>query len=256
MNEQHAQTYLQRIGINTLPTANFDNLRHLQQQHLYHVPFENLDIHRSVPIVLDPALLFDKIVHRQRGGYCYELNGLFYDLLKALGYQTYMVSAQVHQHDNVFGKPFDHLALLVQIEHQQWLVDVGFGAFAHQPLSLTQREIQQDVHGAYRVTVQDKRYLISKDNNPVYLLDPTARDLADFAPMNQYQQTSPDVFFTQRRLISRATPDGRITLSDKTLTIRESNRCDETDVADNSTFEQYLRRYFPAVYADLASGSY
>lgn len=80
--------YLARIGYtgNTAPTA--ETLRALQFQHLRTVPYENLDILRGIPLSLETADLYDKIVTRGRGGFCFELNALFGWLLRALGFQV------------------------------------------------------------------------------------------------------------------------------------------------------------------------
>jgi N-hydroxyarylamine O-acetyltransferase len=88
------EAYLRRIGIesNNLP-VNEGSLRLLQRQHLLSVPFENLDIHWKRPIKVDVEKFYEKIVVNRRGGFCYELNGLFHELLKSLGFVSRMVSA-------------------------------------------------------------------------------------------------------------------------------------------------------------------
>src|SRR5271157_4958068 len=78
----------------------------------------------ATPIRLEPPLLYEKIVVRRRGGFCYELNGLFSQLLTALGFQVQMLSARVRRDDGGFGPEFDHMLLKVELE-QPWLVDVG-----------------------------------------------------------------------------------------------------------------------------------
>ena len=107
--------YLTRIG-----ATRASDLPDLHRRHQTAVPFENLSIHLGEQISLDPGDLFDKIVTRGRGGFCYELNGLFAVLLEMLGHKVTRVSARVGD-----GPPFDHLALLVD---DAWLVDVGFGS--------------------------------------------------------------------------------------------------------------------------------
>src|SRR5882762_11252525 len=89
------KAYLQRINYlgSLVPTA--QTLRELQVAHLQTVPFENLSIHSAEPIILDDDALFEKIVVRRRGGFCYELNGLFAALLRDLGFEVKMLSAQV-----------------------------------------------------------------------------------------------------------------------------------------------------------------
>src|SRR4051812_2868960 len=108
------QAYLRRINYRgeLAPTA--ATLRELHRAHLLAVPFENLDIHLGRPILLDEQALFDKIVAHRRGGFCYELNGLFALLLRDLGFEVTLLAAGVARADGGFGPEFDHLTLLVQ----------------------------------------------------------------------------------------------------------------------------------------------
>ena len=127
-------SYLRRIGIeeNEIePTL--ENLRFLQKQHLLNVPFENLDIHWKRPILLDNKKFYKKIIGEKRGGFCYELNGLFSELLKAIGYQNKIISARVFGGKD-FGAEYDHLAILTEIDGEEFLVDAGFGDFTAEPL--------------------------------------------------------------------------------------------------------------------------
>src|SRR5256885_14139468 len=103
-----------------------ETLRGLQVAHLQSVPFENLSIHAGEPIVLEDEALFKKIVERRRGGFCYEANGLFAALLRALGFHVSMLSAEVAHAEGGFSRAFDHMALMVRLE-QRWLADGGFG---------------------------------------------------------------------------------------------------------------------------------
>jgi N-hydroxyarylamine O-acetyltransferase len=115
-------SYLNRIGCSGAREPTLDTLRQLHLAHVSSVPFENLDIPRR-PIVLDEAALFAKIVGRRRGGFCYELNGLFAALLRELGFRVTLLSARV---PNAEGRPvpeFDHLVLRVDLA-EPWLADV------------------------------------------------------------------------------------------------------------------------------------
>src|SRR6187397_3354830 len=105
------QSYLQRINYRGEQTPTAATLRELHRAHLLTVPFENLDIHLGRPIVLEQGALFDKIVRRRRGGFCYELNGLFAALLYKLGFDVTMLSAGVARADGSYGPEFDHLTL-------------------------------------------------------------------------------------------------------------------------------------------------
>src|SRR5216684_6622599 len=126
--------YFERIKFEGLADTTFEVLSKLQELHLMNVPFENLDIQNNIKIDLDN--LFDKIVTRKRGGFCYELNGLFYQLLKEIGFAVKMVSARVYTDKKNYSAEFDHMALIVSIEDNHYLVDVGFGAFAFSPLEV------------------------------------------------------------------------------------------------------------------------
>src|SRR5919109_1202974 len=100
------QAYLDRIGYRGPLEPTAETLRALHVAHLLGVPFENLNIGMGWPIVLDEAALFDKIVVRRRGGFCYELNGLFAALLRELGFDVTLLSAGVARQDGGFGPEF------------------------------------------------------------------------------------------------------------------------------------------------------
>ena len=129
-----ARLYLQRISYSGKLTPTLGTLTQLQTNHLLTVPFENLYIHDKIKI--DLADSYIKIVIQNRGGFCYELNGLFYRLLLQLGYTVKMISARVFNKESGFGPEFDHMAIIATIDNADWLVDVGFGEFAFHPLKI------------------------------------------------------------------------------------------------------------------------
>ncbi len=130
------QAYLKRINYQGGVTPTLETLRQLHHAHLHTIPFENLDIGLGRPIVLNEAALFDKIVIRRRGGFCYELNGLFAAMLRELGFDVTLLSAEVAREDGGYSPPFDHLTLMVKINGTAWLADVGFGASFLEPIPL------------------------------------------------------------------------------------------------------------------------
>jgi len=139
------EAYLERINYHGSLAVTSETLRALQQAHLLTVPFENLSIHAGEEIVLADQALFAKIVERRRGGFCYELNGLFTALLRALGFEVAMLSAAVVNAAGELGPDFDHMTLLVTLA-ERWLVDVGFGESFREPLLVDARteQIQGD----------------------------------------------------------------------------------------------------------------
>ena len=145
------QAYLERIEYQGSLTCDHETLRQLHLSHLLHVPFENLSIHAHEPIVLNDVALFEKVVTRRRGGFCYELNGLFAALLRELGFEVSMLSAQVASDQGEFSPDFDHMTLMVGIKQARWLADVGFGDSFIEPLALeTERENRQR-ESTYRI---------------------------------------------------------------------------------------------------------
>ncbi|MFB3065782.1 MAG: arylamine N-acetyltransferase, partial [Planctomycetota bacterium] len=140
------EALLRRIGYEGARDPNADVLQALHRAFVLSVPFENLDIHLGRPIVLDEAALFDKIVKRRRGGFCYEMNGLFAALLRALGFDVTLLSARVVGTDGKAGPEFDHLVLLVPLSERR-LADVGFGDVFVHPLRLDASGEQPDDKG-------------------------------------------------------------------------------------------------------------
>ncbi|MBA3906581.1 MAG: arylamine N-acetyltransferase [Pseudonocardiales bacterium] len=177
--------------------------------HICSVPFEDYDIHGGVPISLDLDDLYDKIVRRRRGGFCYELNGLFGALLRALGHDVTLVSAFSLDDDAVRGPDFDHLRLIVD---STWIADVGNGAWWRGPVPL-----QPGEHGGIRVEQKGELWLTcSRDRDSRWQRDwawtPAPRALSDFLDRCRYHEHNPESHFVQRRLASLAVDGGQITL--------------------------------------------
>jgi N-hydroxyarylamine O-acetyltransferase len=246
------QAYLDRINYRGPIDPTAQTLRDLQVAHLLTVPFENLSIHSSEPIVLDDASLFDKIVTRRRGGFCYELNGLFAALLRALGFQVDMVSARVANSEGVFGPDFDHMSLLVSLD-DRWIADVGFGDSFLEPLLLDHRQEQTQGERAYKI-VADEPYQIMMQRESMgewkaqYRFTLQPYNYADYAEMCRYHQTSPDSHFTKARICTRATPEGRVTLSGMRLitTIHGKERTERLLKSD-AECASILKEYFGVV---------
>src|SRR5437899_12603299 len=145
------QAYLRRILCQGSLTPDIDLLRSLHRAHLFTVPFENLDIHLGREIVCDESRILRKIVSERRGGFCYELNGGFAALLRALGFRVTLLSCRVARQDGSYGPEFDHLTLRVDLE-EPWLADVGFGEGFLEPLRLESRLQHEQSGRVYRLT--------------------------------------------------------------------------------------------------------
>jgi N-hydroxyarylamine O-acetyltransferase len=246
----NVQRYLDRIAVSDLPTIDVDSLAHLQLAHLLTVPFENLSVLRGESIVLDEAQLVAKVVTRRRGGFCYELNSAFAWLLTQLGFRVTKISARVYNGaTGDYGPEFDHMALLVHLD-QTYLVDVGFGDSARQPILLPHGE-WDDVSGRYRVLLRDEAtglYDLQRQGvngwEPQYTFTTQPRQLTEYTAMCEYHQCSPSSHFTQRLVCTRATPTGRITLSADSLTITEGGEKRKFPVASPEEQTLILQREF------------
>ena len=243
-----ASAYLQRINYDGPLAPSAETLRQLHLAHLLSVPFENLSIHWRKPIVLDDAALFEKIVRRQRGGFCYELNGVFAALLRSLGFNVAMLSAEVANGKGEFGPPFDHMTLLVTLE-DRWLADVGFGDSFREPLLLDERGPQIQGEDVFRIEETGTHLVMSRqadnrDWQPQYRFTLEPHEYADYAEMCRHHQTSPQSHFTQKRICSRATLDGRVSLSEMRLITTRGREREEFELADKTQYEKILREQF------------
>lgn len=244
--------YLTRISYNGPLEPSADTLRDLHVAHLHTVPFENLSIHTNEPIVLEDTRLFEKVVQRRRGGFCYELNGLFAALLRSLGFQVEMLSAGVARKTGVFGADFEHMTLLVTLD-QRWIADVGFGDSFLEPLLLDEPGEQIQGARAYKFE-SDGNYRILMQRNldgtwaPQYRFTLTPHVYADYAAMCEFQQTSPESHFTQGRICTLPTPAGRVTLSDlRLITTRNAGERAEQELAGEDEYATALREHFGIV---------
>ena len=194
--------------------------------------------------------LFDKIVTRKRGGFCYELNGLFYDLLKAIGFTVKMVSARVYNGKNSYSKEFDHMALIVTIAGDHFLVDVGFGEFALNPIKIELNKEINDPAGIFRIENFDERYKVVKKKSgsgefiPEYIFSEKERQLEDFYGMCNYHQTSSDSHFMKKMICSLPRENGRITLAGDTIKITEDGLVSQRKLNDEQEIQEVLWDYF------------
>jgi N-hydroxyarylamine O-acetyltransferase len=242
------EAYLERINYHGPLTPAAETLRDLQVAHLLNVPFENLSIHSGVPIVLNDDALYTKIVEKRRGGFCYEVNGLFAALLRALGFDVAMLSAEVANAEGKFGPEFDHMTLMVTLE-QRWLADVGFGDSFVEPLLLDERGEQAQSNSIFQIVETGAHLLLRRraageDWKPAYRFTLQPHEYADYDEMCRYHQTSPESHFTRGPLCSLATRDGRVTLSGMRLITSVSGQRDEQLLETQEDCDRVLREQF------------
>lgn len=246
--EFRSDLYLARIGIDddvADVVPNLDTLRRLHHRHLRSVPFETLDIHRDRPLSLDVRQLFRKVVAERRGGFCYELNGLFAVLLEELGFPVTRLSGRVHSDSGAVGPEFDHLTLEVEVGGTPWLADVGFGECFDEPIPLNERD---GASAEYFLTRSGGHWELRRrqpegDERILYTFTTRRRRLEDFEEMCRFHQ-SPRSTFARAPLCSRRTARGRITLNGRKLTETASGAVTERELETDAEWDATLRERF------------
>ncbi|MDQ2651734.1 MAG: arylamine N-acetyltransferase [Chloroflexota bacterium] len=246
-------SYLARISYAGPVAPTLPVLQDVHLAHLRNVPFENLDIHLGRPISLAEEDLFAKVVQRRRGGFCYELNGLFAALLREMGYEVTLLAAQHPLPDGREPIEFDHLVLRVEAPGMApVLADIAAGRSGFvTPLAIGSNAAQfQPAAGAsFRLQPEEDvmwlwRQEPGREWERVYRFTWQARQLTDFEEGCRYHQTSPDSHFTQKRICTLMTDDGRVTLADNVLITTRSGDRYEEHLPDDAAWLAVLQTHF------------
>lgn len=233
--------YLHRIQADAPPPAmpiDMDYISYLMRQQLFNVAFENIDVQQGKGISLEPADIYQKIVTQLRGGYCYEVNGLFAQALDALGVSYQFVAARPMFYPVL--RPKTHMALVVHCAEQDYLCDLGFGSYGvRAPIGLRDLNtpITQDFD-QFLLRCTDGEYLLQAwvdggwANQYAFNLSP--QEWIDFAPANYLNSTHPAAIFVQKLLIIQHHPAGRTILLGNVLKkITQETVSSEEIAADN-----------------------
>lgn len=203
--------YLARIGAAAAAGEEVETLFELQRRHLLAVPFDALDCLLGNPVELATEAAYRKVVERRRGGFCFELNGLFAGLLTELGFEVSYLAARPLRGEDWVAPPFAHMALLVERE-RRWLVDVGFGyPFAIEPLDLDERAVQERGGRRFRIAATDEGLLVEEPDAPerrAYLLDPEPVPRQAFAARCHEYSTDPESMFVRLGPVLQQHEDG------------------------------------------------
>ncbi|WP_394539541.1 arylamine N-acetyltransferase [Lysobacter enzymogenes] len=228
--------YLQRLGFDAPPPPTLATLAELQRRHSAQFAFETIANLIRAPIALDLDALQRKLLHDGRGGYCYELNGLFQALLRELGFQLRAVAGRV-----VMGGPEDalnartHLVALVRVDGAEYLADVGFGGMVPTaPLRLESREPQATPHEPYRLELREDGYLlrarVGEQWRALYVFDLQPLAPIDLEVGNWYVSAHPASPFRDQLLVARTGPGWRKTLNNASFAVhrpgQDSVRCE------------------------------
>jgi N-hydroxyarylamine O-acetyltransferase len=242
------EPYLNRIGLSTMPRVSEAGVQRLHHAQFYTIPFENLDIQLGRGIDLSPDALFTKLVLRHRGGYCFELNGLMLMALRAFGFNARPLLARVHLINPPGGHT--HQISCVEIGGRRWIVDVGFGASGPRvPMPLEAGSIETGQDWAFRLERREPWgwMMQSKENGD--WLDSYSFDMGHVTPAdieigNYFTSTSPGSVFARTTVASLPHPNGRVSLSDYTLTEIENGHKATREAAPGQAYLDVLADYF------------
>jgi N-hydroxyarylamine O-acetyltransferase len=251
------ESYLSRIGLDpsAARTADFETISRLQRAHVTSVPFETLSItgdpvgenveaneRGGEGVTLTLPALYEKIVERERGGFCFELNGLFGWLLGELGFDADRIAARMLSDDGDASPPANHHTHLVAFD-RHYVVDVGTGAPPiRRPIPLDGRGVTDSAGVEWRVIESDRRdaELLTQYRRPDrdgwtdrFVFDRTPRKLSYFEATCDHLATSPASTFTGDPVVTIATESGHKKLSGGTLTVWEGGDETERGVSDD-----------------------
>lgn len=248
LNDFDHSAYLKRINFNGEVSATEDGLVTLHRAHLYAIAFENFDVWLRKTINLAPEHIFNKLVLKNRGGYCFELNGLFLMALKAFGFRARALLARVHRSGTPSGR--GHQLSLICFGKRRWIADVGFGRETpRRPLALeyyqpvekdgqTVRLVDAGPFGSMLQTVENGHWadLYSFDLSYVYP--------GDIAYGNHYASTHPDSMFTRACVAALPIDKGVVTLFNNSLTHATTGTKRMIKLDGESSYLEALKSYF------------
>jgi len=242
-------SYFARIGYDGAGSPSLETLQALHLLHPLAIPFENLDPLLKRPVGLDPASLQAKLIEGRRGGYCYEHNLLFMQVLASLGFSVSGLAARVlwNRPEGTL-TPRTHMLLRVDMADGPWIADVGFGAITlTAPLRLQEELEQETPHETFRLDRAGDYWIlnakIGADWRPAYQFGLEDHSRMDYEITSYFVSTSPQSHFLHSLMAARPTRDGRYTLLNNRLSFHGANS-DKRTFSSAAEVEQMLREVF------------
>jgi N-hydroxyarylamine O-acetyltransferase len=214
--------YLRRIGVAEDVRLDLEGLIAIHRGHALSIPYENLDVQLGRPLTRAPDAAFDKIVARGRGGWCYEMNGLLASALDAIGFRVTRLAGAVMRDvmgDEMIG---NHLVLLVDIDGETFIADVGFGDGLIEPIPLREGPVTAGPLKCHLSCGGDGWWRYTNDprsGGPNFEFHPDQRGEADLDRMCAFLQTSEMSPFVQNAIVQRWREDGHYSLRGRVLRV-------------------------------------
>jgi len=254
LSAQQLDRYFARIGYRGPRDATLATLRALHRAHLLAIPYENLDIHLGRQITLDPEATFAKLVDERRGGWCFEMNGLFGRVLETLGFDIRYLSGAVGRATSGWRAQGNHLVLLVRLD-RPWIADVGFGDGFLTPLPLEPGTYSQGFL-QYQVARDGPRWTVHSHEfggAEGFDFTLTARTLDQFGMQCRELQTSPESSFVRATVCERFVSNGIIMLRGAVLREVRAGNVTAHIVQDAAEYDRVLRERFDLAIPGVAA---
>jgi arylamine N-acetyltransferase len=228
--------YFDRIGYRGSAEPTVETVRALVAAHNGAIPFENLDPLMGIPVAdLSAAALADKLVHRRRGGYCYEHNGLMGYVLEALGFRVERLAGRViwlNPDGPLPAQTHQVLSVTVPDVDGPLLVDVGFGGQTlTSPIRLEAGPVQETRHEPYRIRERGDGYQLEAEVRgewqPLYIFNTRPQPRIDLEVGSWYVSTHPDSFFVTGLTAALVTDDARYNVRGRNLAVHRAGNTDK-----------------------------
>jgi N-hydroxyarylamine O-acetyltransferase len=236
--------YLRRIKYGGPLSPTRQTLHNLHRAHLLAIPFENIDVQLGLVPSLEPDAIFEKLIVRERGGWCFEHNLLFAWVVKQIGLRVDLIGATVNRSRHVEGAPINHLALLVHLD-EPYLADVGFGNGFLIPTPLREGTFN-DGRFDFKLTCHGNywRFYNHRENGATYDFTGETADLATIDAANRSLATTSESPFVQTLVCAQLTEDGMTTLTNAALRAYSPAHMNEESASSHESFERILREHF------------
>lgn len=249
MKDSALKSYLERIGLSEAVSGDLETLKKLAQAHPKHITFENIDSFTGIVPSIDTTDIFHKLITEKRGGYCYEQNSLFKEVLQSLGFNMKMHLARVLWSSKDGAETArTHMLLTTDIEDKKYLVDVGFGSMTLTAPIVFNSE-QETPNGLFRlISLDDNFYRLDVFKNewlPIYKFTLEEVQLSDLDMANWYVATGPSSIFNKFLMITRVDENARYALFNKEFNIRDNEGGKKSsEIASEEELQSVLINYF------------
>ena len=253
--------YFARIGWSDSASVDIETVKALHLLHNGAIPFENLDVLLPREMQLDDLSLEEKLVTARRGGYCFEQNGVFERALREIGFNVRSLLGRVVLANPSSLPPRTHRLLLVELQGEQWIADVGFGGQTLTALIRLQADIEQQTpHGEYRLVQEGDDWILQFRHHAhwqsMYRFDLVVQHQSDYLMGNFWSAHWPQSHFRHHLLMCRHLPDGgKLTLTNFHFTRYQDGRAvEQINLPDVASLYALLQEQFGLGVDDVKHG--